>query len=457
VPHDRVLRAIAAELGAAGVVTDRDRVASHTTDWTGRFTGEAAALVRPSSTEEVAAVLARCHEAGVAVVPQGGNTGLVGGGVPRHGEIVLHLGRLRGVEPVDEGALQVTVSAGEPLAGLQAAAADAGLAYAVDLAARDTATVGGTIATNAGGLHVLRWGGTRQQLMGIEAVLADGRVVSHLGGLVKDNTGYDLAGLLCGSEGTLAVVTRARLRLVPRHEARVVAMVGFVDVAAAVGAVARWRRRVASLTAVEVVLAAGVDLVCEVGGLPPPLASRPPVLVLVEAADRDDPTAAVASAVEATDGVLDVAVATNEREAAALWRYREDHTLAINTLGPPHKLDVTLPMAALARFAAEVPDAVTAVEPGARTWLFGHLGDGNLHVNVTDLAPDDDRVDDVVLRLVASLGGSISAEHGIGRAKRRWLDLVRSPAEIDAMRAIKHALDPRGILNPGVLVPERTA
>jgi FAD/FMN-containing dehydrogenase len=348
----------------------------------------------------------------------------------------------------------VTASAGEPLAGVQRAAAEAGLAYAVDLAARDTATVGGTIATNAGGLHVLRWGGTRQQLTGVEAVLADGRVISHLGGLVKDNTGYDLAGLLCGSEGTLGVVTKARLRLVPRYEARVVALVGFADLDAAVSAVARWRRRVECLTAAEVVLAEGVALVCEVQCLAPPLSSPAPVMVLVEAADHVDPTPTLAAAVEATSGVIDAAVSTNEREAEALWRYREEHTLAINTLGPPHKLDVTLPMAALARFAAEVPDTVAAIEAGARTWLFGHLGDGNLHVNVTGLAPDDERVDGAVLRLVASLGGSISAEHGIGRAKRRWLDLVRSPVEIDAMRAIKHALDPRGILNPGVLLPE---
>ncbi len=453
-PSDRVLEALAAELGPGGVVTDRDLVVSHATDWTGRFVGEAAAVVRPSSTDEVAAVLARCREAGVAVVPQGGNTGLVGGGVPQDGEVVVHLGRLRGIEPVDTDAMQVTAAAGEPLAALRQAASAAGLAYAVDLAARDSATVGGTVATNAGGLHVLRWGATRQQLVGVEAVLADGRVISHLGGLVKDNTGYDLAGLLCGSEGTLAVVTRARLRLVPRVEERVVALVGFAGVADAVSAVARWRRRVPSITAAEVVFVEGLDLVCEVQGLTPPLAGRPPVVVLIEAADHDDPMAALSDAVQATDSALDVAVATNEREAEALWRYREDHTVSINTLGAPHKLDVALPSGMLSRFAAEVPGVVAAVVPDARTWLFGHIGDGNLHVNVTGLAPDDERVDDVVLRLVADLGGSISAEHGIGRAKRRWLPLVRSPAELDAMRAIKAALDPTGILNPGVLLPE---
>jgi hypothetical protein len=206
-------------VGGRHVLTDAETVASYATDWTGRFVGHARLVVRPGSTEEVAAVLARCDDARVAIVPQGGNTGLVGGGVPLAGEVVLSLRRLDRLDPVDEAASQVTVGAGVTLAALQEHARASGLAYAVDLAARDTATVGGTVATNAGGLHVLRYGGTRRQVAGIEAVRADGAVLRHLSGLEKDNTGYDLAGLLCGSEGTLAVVTAVRLRLVSRHAA----------------------------------------------------------------------------------------------------------------------------------------------------------------------------------------------------------------------------------------------
>lgn len=435
------------------MLTDPELVASYTTDWTGRFEGATAVVVRPTAVEEVAEVLARCHEARVAVVPQGGNTGLVGGGVPLAGELVLSLCGLRRLELVDGVALQVTAGAGVTIEALAAHAAGAGLAYGVDLASRASATVGGTIATNAGGLHLLRWGGTRQQLVGVEAVLADGRVLSHLHGLPKDNTGYDLAGLLCGSEGTLAVVTAARLRLVPRYPNRVVALVGMPDVHTAVEAVASWRRTVDGIDAAELFLADGLDLVCEVEGRPRPFGRAWPAYVLLEASGHEDPTDALGSAVSAVAAVGDVAVAADVHGRAELWSYREAHTTAINTLGPPHKLDVSLPLDRLARFAAEVPQVVAEVAPEARTWLFGHVGDGNLHVNVTGVAPTDDRVDDAVLRLAAASGGSISAEHGIGTAKRRWLHLNRTPAELAAMAAIKRALDPAGILNPHVLLP----
>jgi FAD/FMN-containing dehydrogenase len=372
--------------------------------------------------------------------------------VPLHGEVVLSLGRLDRPEAVDGQAGQVTVGAGVTLAALHDAASAAGWAYGVDIASRQSATVGGTVATNAGGLHVLRYGATRAQLTGLEAVLGTGAVLSHLAGLVKDNTGYDWPGLVCGSEGTLAVVTRARLRLVPPLAFRTAALLAFPSVPDALAASARLRRSLPALEACELVLAPGVELVCSVSGAAPPFAEPHPVFLLVEAADRADPTGALAEAVDALERVSDVAVATEPARRAGLWQYREDHTVAINTLGPPHKLDVTLPLGALAEFVDRVPGVVAGVGPAARTWLFGHVGDGNIHVNVTGLAPDDDRVDDAVLRLVAGLGGSISAEHGIGTAKRRWLHLSRSPAELAAFRSIKAALDPDGILNPEVLV-----
>jgi FAD/FMN-containing dehydrogenase len=445
------------EIAGPELIVDPDVIASYTTDWTRRFVGQTSAVVRPVSTEAVAAVITTCRELGVAVVPQGGNTGLVGGGVPLRGEVVLSLANLAALEPVDAMAGQVTAGGGVTLSAVHRAARDAGWAYGVDLASRDSATVGGTVATNAGGVHVLRYGGTRSQVLGVEAVLGTGSVVSHLGGLVKDNTGYDLPGLLCGSEGTLAVVTAARLRLVPAMDQRTVAVLAFATVAHALGASVVLRQALSTLEACELFLSAGLDLVCSVTGLGPPFATPHPVYLLVELADRVDPTDALAAAVDSVPGVQDVVVATDPSRRAGLWRYREAHTEAINTLGPPHKLDVTLPIRALAEFVGAVPGAVRAVAPAAETWLFGHVGDGNIHVNVSGLAPDDDRVDDAVVGMVADAGGSISAEHGIGTAKKRWLHLSRSVAEIKAFRSIKRALDPDGILNPNVLLPGEDA
>lgn len=447
-----VPEALAAIVGPEHVLVDPQVVEGHEVDWTGRFRGATPAVVRPADTGQVAEVLALCDAERIAVVPQGGNTGLVGGGVPLQGELVLSLRRLDALGPVDEVAAQVTAGAGATLAALQAHVAPHGLAYGVDLAARGSATVGGTVATNAGGVHVLRWGSTRRQLLGIEAVTADGRVLRHLDGLVKDNTGYDLAGLLCGSEGTLAVVTAARLALVPRHDERVVALCAFPDVETAVLAAARVRRRVEQLDAAELFLAAGLDLVCEATGMAHPFSTHHPAYVLLEASGPSDPTDALAAAVASQAGVLDVAVATDGGRRDELWAYREEHTVAINSLGPPHKLDVTLPLGGLAAFAEAVPAAIAAVAPDARCWLFGHVGDGNLHVNVTGVDPEDDSVDDAVLRLVVASGGSISAEHGIGTAKRRWLPLQRSAAELEVFAAIKGAFDPNGILNPHVLL-----
>ena len=450
---DAARRDLLDAVGPNGLVTDADERASYEVDWTGRFQGRSPAVVRPSDPAEVAAVVEAARRHGLALVPQGGNTGLVGGGVPLGGELVVSLHRLDHVGEVDVLARQVTVGAGATLATVQHAAAAAGLRYAVDLAARDSATIGGNVATNAGGVNLIRFGGTRQQVVGIEAVLGTGATVSHLGGLLKDNTGYDLAGLLCGSEGTLGLVTAVRLKLVARPVHTVVALVAFSSIDAAVAAVSAWHLGLEDLESAELVLDPGLRLVCDTFDRPPPFTAHWPAYVLVEVAGSTDPTDRVAAAVDGTDGVQDVAVALDAAHQAALWRYREEHTLAINTLGPPHKLDVTLPSHALAGFCDDVGDVVAAAAPEASTWLFGHVGDGNIHVNVTGVAPDDERVDDAVLRFVAGLGGSISAEHGIGTAKRRWLPLVRTPAELAAMRSIKAALDPDDICNPHALLP----
>jgi FAD/FMN-containing dehydrogenase len=441
-------------VGPHHVLTDADETAGFSVDWTGRFRGAAAAVVRPGSTEEVAGVVRACATAGVALVPQGGNTGLVGGGVPLEGELVLSLTRLDQLGEVDDAAAQVTSGAGVTLARLQQHADAHGLAFGVDLAPRDSCTVGGMVATNAGGINVVRYGTMRAQVMGVEAVLGDGSVVSHLGGLPKDNTGYDLAGLLTGSEGTLGVITAARLRLVPRLPHRVTAGLGFADIAAAVDAVSRLRATLPSLHAVELVLADGVALVAADLGVEPPPALRSPAALLVEVAAPSDPLEELAAAVANLDMAAEPVVAATAEQRRRLWQLREGFADAINRLGPPVKLDVSVPIGRTADFVDALPEVLPG---GLGVVVFGHLGDGNLHVNVTGVAPTDPAlargVEEAVLRAVVDRGGSISAEHGIGTAKARYLSLGRSPAEIAAFRAIKAALDPRGILNPGAVLP----
>jgi FAD/FMN-containing dehydrogenase len=449
-----LLRRLREIVGPEHVLTDGDATAPYCVDWTGRFRGATQAVLRPGGTAEIAAVVALCREHRVGLVPQGGNTGLVGGSVPLAGELVLSLRRLSAIEGVDARGGQLTAGAGVTVAGVQQAARAAGWAYGVDFASRATATVGGSIATNAGGLRVLRYGDTRAQVVGVEAVLGDGSVVSHLGGLVRDNSGYHLPSVLCGSEGTLGVVTAARLRMVPPAPERAVALVAFDTIEAAVRAAADLRHDVPTLEAAELFLAGGLDLVCDVASVPPPFRARHIAFLLAEAAGQRSPVGDLTAAVDSLEGVADVALAVDPAGRAELWLYREGHTEAINTLGPPHKLDVALPADRLAEFLRRSPEVVAAVAPGASTWLFGHAADGNVHVNVTGLPPEDQRVDDSVLRLAADFGGTISAEHGIGTAKRAYLGLNRSAAEVAAFRALKRALDPDGILNPNVLLPE---
>ncbi|MEO6628815.1 MAG: FAD-linked oxidase C-terminal domain-containing protein, partial [Aquihabitans sp.] len=267
------------------------------------------------------------------------------------------------------------------------------------------------------------------------------------------NTGYDFAGLLCGSEGTLGLVTAVRLRLVAPTGPVATALVGFSSVAAAITAASALRRSLANVEAVELMLPAGLRLVQDAFELPAPFRTPAAAVLLVEASALDAPDTCLGDAVAGLEGVVDAAVGLDAPRRQQLWRYREAHTDAISRLGPAHKLDVTLPAAALPHFVDGVEALVTRVAPEAQTWCFGHAADGNVHVNVTGLSASDERVDDAVLRAVADLGGSISAEHGIGRAKRRWLHLARSGVEITAMRSIRAACDPDGICNPGVLLP----
>jgi FAD/FMN-containing dehydrogenase len=448
-----LLERLRAVVGERHCLTDAALRASYETDWTRRFTGRALAVVRPGSAEEVGMVLRACADAGVGVVPQGGNTGFVGGSVPRDGEVVLSLLRLNEIGEADAEAGEVTVGAGSTLAAVQERARSAGWEVGVDLGARDSATIGGMVATNAGGIRVLRHGSMRRQLLGFEAVLPDGRILRRLPGMAKDNTGYDLAGLIAGSEGTLAVITRVRLRLVPRLAHRAVAVAGFDDVETAVAAAAGLRRELGSLMALELFTDTGLDLVLRHAAVAAPFIERRPAYLLVEAgSDEADPTDALVEQLERV-GVEDAstALATDAAGRERLWRLREGHTEAIGAEGVPHKFDVSVPLSRYAELVRRAPEVAAAAHPGARTISYGHVGDGNLHVNVLGPAPDDAALDDAVLSLVVELGGSVSAEHGIGVAKVDWLVRDRGADAVAAMRALKAAWDPAGIMNPGVL------
>jgi FAD/FMN-containing dehydrogenase len=506
-------RALGEVVGERHVLADPELRAGYEVDWTRRFRGEAALVVRPGDADEVAEILRRCADAGAAVVPQGGNSGLVGGAVPlarRAGrastargaggsergarptgvpagldEVVLSLARLDGIE-VDAPAARLLAGAGATLAALHAAAARHGLAFGVDFAARELATVGGMIATNAGGPRVLRHGRMAAQLAGVEAVLADGRVVRRMGAVERDATGYDLARLLCGSEGTLAVITRARLRLVAQPARRVAVLVALASIEEAVAAVAAWRLALPDLEAADIVLDNGLARVCSHRRLSRPFDAAHPVYVLVEVAGGDagaadshaagsdpadadalaggaalvgsrqaaaDPLSALAAAIDGTPGVRGTVVADDTAGRARLWTYREDVPEALGAAGVVHKLDVAVPPARIPELAQRAPELVKRIEPRAEVFLIGHLAEGNLHVNVLGLERDDERADEAILELVAELGGSIGAEHGIGQAKVRWLHLSRTPEDIAAMQAIKRALDPGWRLNPGKLLP----
>jgi len=399
----------------------------------------------------------------VPVLPQGGNTGLVGGSVPAADSgdsdvgsarlpVIVSTRRLAWISPVDELSGQLSAGAGATLGDVQRAAQAAGWFYGVDLAARDSATIGGTVATNAGGIRVLAYGMTRMQVAGIEAVLPDGSVISHMSGLAKDNTGLDFAQLLCGSEGTLAIITAVRLRLHRPMGRTSVALIGcsdYDDALRVIGAAvdSGSAGSAGRLVAAEVIDAVGMRLACKVASLPYPVESEHALFALLEVADGGGGDGFVGSVLEGRDVV--VGLDTNEIER--LWQYRERQSEAFGSLGVIHKLDVSVPLEKLAACAEELRTVVGGFASVSEFGVFGHLADGNIHVEIQGPDADDESVDIAVLECVARYGGSISAEHGIGRGKAGVLGLSRSESEIAAMRAIKEAWDPRGLMNPGVL------
>jgi FAD/FMN-containing dehydrogenase len=460
------LRAI---VGEANVLTSDADVAPYVTDWRDRYHGRARAVVRPATASEVAAVVRCCAEHGVAVVPQGGNTGLCGGATPHEagGEVVVSLSRLNRVRALDADNATLTVEAGMPLERVQQAAAAAGLLFPLSLAAEGSCAIGGNLATNAGGTAVLRYGNARELVLGLEVVLADGRIWDGLRGLRKDNGGYDVKQLFLGSEGTLGIITAAVLKLFPRSRTSATAWVAVADVVAAIALLSRLRQALGDrLTGFELLARSCVDLArARFPALPDPLPDHA-WYVLAQADDpaTDSPLAtqleaALAAAVE--HGVAqDVAIAQSARQAEALWALRERVPEAQRLEGPNIKHDISLPVSTIPEFLAQARSQLDAALHGVRYIVFGHLGDGNLHYNLAAAAGADarcfleqaDRAHRIVYDLVAQLGGSFSAEHGIGRLKRDELKRYRPAVEVELMRRIKLALDPDNLLNPGKVI-----
>ncbi len=472
VPTDAVLTALAELLGPRGITTDPDLIEPWLTDWRGRFTGRARALVSPGSTAEVAEVVRICAAHGVPIVPQGGNSGMCGGATPDESgaAVLLSLRRLNTIEPVNTDARQVTCGAGTILETLHDAAAAAGLRFPLTLGGKGSATVGGLVSTNAGGTQVLRHGSMRSLVLGPEAVLANGTVFSALTPLKKDNRGFDLKQVLIGSEGTLGIVTAATLRLVPAVADRVVVWAGLSSLQRARALLLACEDRLgAGVEGFEVMPASSVAAVLAYDpGTRAPLSGDHPWHVLMEvvadagsAADlRDRVEAAVAEAFEA--GLIDDAVlSSGEAQAEALWRIREAIPSAERAHGPAVQHDISVPVDRMPDFVDAMVAEVERAFPGVRAIAFGHLGDGNVHFHAlapagTEGAPwyaaTGKAISALVHDRVVEWAGSISAEHGIGQLKRDELERLGDPAALALMRQIKRALDPAELLNPGKLV-----
>ena len=449
------------------LTADADK-APYLTDWRGRYTGRAQAVVLPADTQQVVAVIRACAAANCPVVPQGGNTGLCGGATPlAEGEpaIVLNLSRLRRIREVDALNNAITVEAGVPLAAVQAAAEEVDRLFPLSLASEGSCEVGGFISTNAGGVQVLRYGNTRELVLGLEVVLPDGRIWNGLRALRKDNTGYDLKQLFIGAEGTLGVVTAATLKLFARPRSAVTAWLAVAEPAAAVALLGRLRGAAGDrVTAFELISRPSLELVLQhIPGARDPLAKPHPWYVLVELTDTRFEAGLVElleTELEAAIGegaVLDGVVAATSRQADALWTLRENISEAQKREGVSIKHDISVPISAIPVFIQEAAERLESAYPGVRIVCFGHLGDGNLHYNQSRPQQGENdafiartaEVNRIVHDLVRDSGGSISAEHGIGQLKRDILPFYKSEIELDLMRRIKRSFDPHGLMNPG--------
>jgi FAD/FMN-containing dehydrogenase len=464
-----LLAALRAALGEAGLLQGGD-LSAYEQDWRKRYPGRALAVARPASTAEVALTVKLAAEHGVAIVPQGGNTGLVGGSTPDGSgqQLVLSLQRMRQVREIDAANLSITVDAGCVLADVQAAADTAGLLFPLSLAAEGSCTVGGNLATNAGGTQVLRYGNARELCLGLELVTAQGEIWQGLSGLRKDNTGYDLRDLFIGSEGTLGVITGATLKLYPRPVERLTALAACDSLEAAVALLGLARRRAGdSLTGFEVMNAASLGLVAEqLPSITQPWKPAPwtALLELSDSESTEHASTVFEGLLQAAlqEGLLtDAVLALNSTQARSFWHLRESIPLAQAQAGLNIKHDISLSVSAIPGFVQEMDAAITRAAPGAAVINFGHLGDGNLHYNVQApagtaaaefLARFEAPINRAVYDAVQARGGSISAEHGIGRLKRDELAVRKDPVALDLMRKIKRALDPLTLLNPGRLL-----
>jgi FAD/FMN-containing dehydrogenase len=461
-----LLATLRAIVGETNVLTAEADIAPYDTDCRDRYHGRARAVVRPATTAEVAAAVRCCAEHAVPIVPQGGNTSMCGGATPHEGghEVVISLTRMNRVRAIDADNATITVEAGMTLASVQQAAADAGLLFPLSLAAEGSCAIGGNLATNAGGTAVLRYGNARDLVLGLEVVLADGRVWNGLRGLRKDNSGYDLRQVFLGSEGTLGVITAAVLKLFPKPSTSATALAALSSVNSAVALLRLLRQALGDrLTGFELISAECVAITRrEFTALPDPLPGHP-WYALIQA-DDSPAHSPLTSQLEAALGeaiergvATDATIARSQAQADELWAVRENIPEAQRRSGLNIKHDISLPVSSIPEFLDRSQAVLDAALPGIRYFTFGHLGDGNLHYNLGSPAGTDPKaflaesphVHRIVYDLVAQLGGSFSAEHGIGQLKREEMTRYKPPLEIELMKRIKDALDPQGLLNPG--------
>ncbi len=473
---DAVIAACTASVGAANVLTDDSDLSRYGSDWTGQYAGTPIAVLRPKTAGQVAAIVQACNAHGIALVPQSGRTGLCGGGVPIDGQpsLILSTERMNGVRAIDTSARTMTVEAGVVLETAQGKALEHGLIFPLSFGAQGSAMIGGALSTNAGGSNVVRYGTTRELCVGIEAVLPDGSVINALTGLRKDNTGYDLKDLLIGAEGTLGIITAAVFKLSPEPMVRATAFLSLSSLGAATDVLNRLQDRSGGgVEAFEYMPRAAVEVICKVfPDIRPPLDAPAETGLFIEVASsrKDDAETSADGSVQLQaqildllgdlmeEGlVLDATIAQSDQQRADLWKMRESILEAITQSGPAYHMDISLPLAGVARFV-EVMDASLA-DWGFQPLTVGHLGDGNLHYaiaaapgkNWADLPLESAR--QKAFALLQELNGSFSAEHGIGQSKLDVMRALKQDTQLVAMRAIKRALDPNNIMNPGKLVP----
>jgi FAD/FMN-containing dehydrogenase len=468
---DRLLDAIRAIVGDRGLLTDSSDTVSYSADWRHLYQGRTSAVIRPGTTQELAAVVKLCAEAGTPIVPQGGNTSMVGGAVPAEdgSELILstaRLNRIRDLDPVD---MTLTIESGVTLKAAQMAAAEAGCLLPLSISSEGTAQIGGVLAVNAGGNNTVRYGNARDLVLGLEVVLPDGSIWNGLRRLRKDNTGYCLRQLFVGSEGTLGVITAAVLKLAPQPKEIAVALCGVASPEAALTLFSRFQAHdAASINAFELMSGLGTSFVLKhIPGAVMPLQTPAPFYVLVELA-TPRPAAGIREMLEQVleqalndEVVQDAAIAESDAQRASLWRLREEHSEGQKREGASVKNDVSVPVSKVPAFIRKATTACEALIPGVRVVPFGHMGDGNIHFNLeqpvgSDAAwflAQDHAIMDAVNEVVREFDGSFSAEHGIGKLKPYMMPDWRGGAELALMQRIKAAIDPAGIMNPGKLLP----